>query len=1225
MPSEFTHLHFHSHYSLLDGAIKIEGLGDRLKDLGFDSCALTDHGNLFGAIEFHNELRGSGLKPIIGMEAYIAKVNRFHRAYSKPGPNANHTVLLCQNRVGYRNLVKIASLGFGEGKYYGKPRVDHEILERHHEGLIALSACVAGELAERILEGKREEAVEVAKWYRDLFQGRYYIELQANTLPQQETANLQMIEIARGLDIPLVGTCDCHYPTREDAEAQYILQLMGWQKKITDADVKPLEMSELYIKSPDEVKEAFRNLPQECLANARSITEQCDLEIVDRSPILPVFPVAKGKSLERELIDQSKKGLIERFRYLKKINGWSDEEEAKQRALYGERLDFELKVINDMKYPGYFLIVSDFIKWSKSNGISVGPGRGSGAGSLVAYALEITDIDPIKYDLLFERFLNPDRISMPDFDVDFEVDGRERVIEYVRSKYGKDNVCQISSIGSLKAKGVIRAVARVLDMPYSEADKIAKLVPDDLKVTLKKVMETRTEFRELAEKGTETERKLIKIAFALEGLNNNLSTHAAGVIIMDVPISDVMPTCTPTKGSDIQSMFTMKYAEAQGAVKLDLLGLRNLSVIDKAVRLINTKRDRENQLDISLIPMDDKKTFQLLGRGDTTGVFQLESEGMKKLIRNLKPDCFGDIIALVALYRPGPLGSDMVGDYVERKHGRQAAAYPHDKLRPILKETYGVMVYQEQVMRAAQVLADFSLGSADILRRAIGKKTPSVLQKQRQKFVDGCRKNEIEADLANYIFDLIDKFGGYGFNKSHSVPYALIAYRTAWLKANFPVDFMAVLLTIERNKPDSVVKLIGECRDMGIQVLPPDINESEMIFTAHGDRIRFGLNAIKNVGESALESILKARKKQGRFESILDLFGHMEPSKVNSRVLEALIKSGAFDSLEPNRRKLLESIDRILTLVSAEKSMQIKNQISFFDLLPEEERIGGKMEMEWPDVSEWKPKWKLKFEKEALGFYISGHPLDPFLEELRSYFHIKRTSDLKEEGRFFGSRDSINICGVVVENSIRITKKSDRKMSVLTLEDLWGFIKVTVFPDLFEEMSDLLEEEELEDPVLIRGFFAGDKEDKFTHFVAESIHSLPRLRRERAKSMRIVLPDGPEARLLETIESVLGRFAGGSRVELELAADQNSTVRFVLSEKVELAEELVDDLEESIPAENLRFRYTRASANLTPPARRETSSAGLADRIPAGGRHVAPLFPSRQMGLPIAPVREAAL
>ena len=1171
MSTRFTHLHFHTHYSLLDGAIKVKGLGKYLAELGYDACAITDHGNLHGIVEFYNDLTKAGLKPIIGMEAYVAKIDRFQRSYPKPGPNAYHTVLLCQNMEGYKNLIKISSIGFSEGKYYGKPRVDREVLEKHNSGLIVLSACLQGELAARISEGDVQGAVQTARWYADVFRDRYYIELQKNGLEQQERVNTELLKIAEELQIPLIGTCDCHYKQKSDAESQYILQLMGWQKKVTDPDAKSLDTSELYIKSEEEIFEAFKDLPESCISNSRLITDQCNLDISTKALYLPEYPVDEGKSLKQELIDQSHAGLGKRLQYLKKLYQWTDEELEEQKKVYNDRLEYELEIINKMEYPGYFLIVSDFIKWSKKNNIPVGPGRGSGAGSLVAYALEITDLDPIKYDLLFERFLNPERVSMPDFDIDFEVEGREAVIDYVKHKYGESNVCQISAIGSLKAKGSIRGVARVLDIPYAEADKIAKLVPDDLGITLTKVLEQEPRFKEMLENGTETEQKLIKTALALEGMNNNLSTHAAGVIIMDSPISDVMPTCTPTKGDGIQSQFTMKYAEAQGAVKFDFLGLRNLSIIDKTVSLINKKRSPDDQLDISLIPMNDIKTFQLLCRGETTGVFQLESEGMKALIRKLKPDCFEDIIALVALYRPGPLGSGMVDDYVERKHGRQRTTYQHPLMESVLDETYGVMVYQEQVMRTVQVLANFTLGGADILRRAIGKKIPEVLQEQRQAFIDGCNKNDIDADLANTIFDLIDKFAGYGFNKSHSAAYALISYQTAWLKANYPVDFMAALLTIERNKPDSIVKLISECQEMNIQVLPPDINDSDLIFTAHDGKIRFGLNAIKNVGATALESILKEREKCNRFENLMDVFRRIDTSKVNSRVLEALIKSGAFDSIETNRRKILEGMDTLLNLASSEKAMNIENQTSFFDLLAESEVEKTKTRIELPNVPDWKSKMRLKYEKESLGFYISGHPLNPYVDEINSFAKLTRTSDLKEEGKKFGFREVVNLSGVIVTSVVRLTKKNNEKWAILTLEDLWGSIEVMVFSKVFASLQSFLESDRLDDPVLVTGNVSSN--DETLKVVAQSIIPLSEIRAQRAASMQIILPDSFQADRLNSVRHILDNNQGNCDVYLSVLTENNCRVNVKLNQGIDAGDDFVNEMEELIPLENLRFQY----------------------------------------------------
>lgn len=684
----------------------------------------------------------------------------------------------------------------------------------------------------------------------------------------------------------------------------------------------------------------------------------------------------------------------------------------------------------------------------------------------------------------------------------------------------------------------------------------------------------------MMENGTEEQKKLIKIAFDLEGVNNNLSTHAAGVIIMDTPVYDVMPTCTPTKGDTPQSMYTMKYAEAQGAVKFDFLGLRNLSIIDKTVELINSHRSKDNQLDISLISLEDPLTYELLCRADTTGVFQLESSGMKGLIKKLKPDCFEDIIALVALYRPGPLGSGMVDDYVEVKHGRQEPKYPHPLLEPVLKETHGVMVYQEQVMRSVQVLADFSLGGADLLRRAIGKKIQEILDQQRDKFAEGCAKKGISKEKAEEIFNLIDKFAGYGFNKSHSAAYALVSYQTAWLKANYPVEFMAALLSIERNKPESVVKLISECREMDIPVLPPDINISDMIFTTDGKEIRFGLNAIKNVGETALESILLARKEVGKFESLMDMFRNIDTSKVNSRVLEALIKSGVFDSLEPNRRRLMEGIDEMLNMAAAEKSMNIEGHMSFFDMLDEAEQEKCETKIELPDVPEWKMKLKLKLEKEGLGFYISGHPLNPYVEELKTYAKITNTCDIKNlvstpdnNESYRRKRVNISIAGVVVSKQVRLTKKNT-KMAILLVEDQWGSTEVLAFQRTYDKYSELLDQEEIDDPIFISGSVMSN--DKGISISADTIIPLPQLRTQQTHKLRFDLNVAHTADELQKISEVVNKYPGKVGINMFLTAEtENCHVEIDTDCGVEITEELIDELEEILPPENILYEYAR--------------------------------------------------
>ncbi|MDH5559820.1 MAG: DNA polymerase III subunit alpha [Deltaproteobacteria bacterium] len=1167
MSAQFVHLHFHTHYSLLDGANKIDGLDRKLLDLGYQSCAITDHGNLHGAIEFHHTMKKASIKPIIGMEAYVAKGNRRQKNYQRPGPNAYHTILLCENKKGYQNLIKLASFGFMEGKYYGKARIDHELLEKYNEGLIVLSACLQGELSQRLLQGNYQEAMETAKWYSEVFDGRYYIEIQSNGLEEQDKVNPDLIRIAKELDLPLVGTNDCHYPTRDVAESHYILQLMGWQKRITDQDIYGFKTSELFIKSPDEMKEAFKDLPEECIINTVEIAERCDVDLSKREPLFPKYTAQKGSTLQEELIIDANKGLEERLEYLSVLYRWSENEHINKKIHYQNRLDFELKVINQMDYPGYFLIVADFINWSKKNNIPVGPGRGSGAGSLVAYVLKITDIDPIYFDLLFERFLNPERISMPDFDIDFEVEGREKVIEYVKEKYGEMNVCQISAIGSLQAKGAIRGVARVLDFPYADADRIAKLIPDELNITIDASLKKEPRLKELLDNGSENEKKLLQTAMVVEGLNNNLSTHAAGIIIMNSPVYDIMPVCTPTKGEGIQSMYTMKYAEDQGAVKFDFLGLRNLTVIDRAVTLINSRKETQEVIDISMIQLDDAKTYQLLSRGETTGVFQLESAGMKNLIQKLKPDCFEDIIALVALYRPGPLGSGMVEDFVERKHGRQKIRYLHPLLEPILNETCGVMIYQEQVMRAVQVLAGFSLGAADVLRRAIGKKEKKELAEQRGAFIAGCKENDVGEALANEIFDLIDKFAQYGFNKSHSAAYAMISYQTAWLKANYPVEFMAALLTTERSKPDSIVKLISECREMKIPVLPPDINESELIFTALDGKIRFGLEAIKNVGASALTNILEARQAGKGFKDLIDFFTQIDTSKVNVRVLEALIKGGVFDSLEPNRRKTFESLETLMAFAQAEKALKRKDQVTFYDFMSDEEIENSLTPLQLPDVDDWKTKQRLIFEKETLGFFISGHPLTPYNKEIQEAFKVISMSQIKSEDQHFKSRDTILIAGVIVSIVVRLTKEN-KERAIMVVEDLSGILEVLVFPKVYQKVKDILN---LEEPVLIAGQVRYEADSP--SFIANKIQLLKQIRSDKTKRLLISYPDQlPRAEIL-SLKDLVDNNQGECSIWVTFITKDHCQVRVDLQESISISEDTAHDLEDIIKTGSLEYQY----------------------------------------------------
>ncbi len=1163
MSSKFVHLHLHTDYSLLDGMLRIPKLVPALKEKGFQSCAITDHGNLHGVIAFHHALKKEGIKPIIGMEAYIAKGSLTTRQYASQGPNAYHCVLLCQNKEGYHNLCKLASIGFTQGKYYGKPRIDREVLEKHNKGLIVLSACLQGEITKRLLEGEVNAAKETAQWYSQVFENRYYIELQNHGLAKQIKTNPLLINIANELNVPLVGTNDCHYLTRDEAQAHKILQFMGWQRKITDDSFSEMETQELYLKTADEMAQAFADLPATCLTNTAKIADECEIDLVNKQYFLPDYPTQNDVSLDDELRQMATSKLKHRIENISLLYGWKEEERQEQEKIYTDRLLFELNVIIDMGFAGYFLIVADFINWAKENKISVGPGRGSGAGSLVAYALRITDIDPIHYDLLFERFLNPDRISMPDFDIDFEVEGRERVIDYVKEKYGKTNVCQISAIGSLQAKGALRGVARVLDIPYAQADDIAKMIPNVLNISLTDAIEQSPDLKAIASEGTDIQKRLITLALQLEGLNINLSTHAAGVIIMNTDITDIMPICTPTKGDTIQSMYTMKYAEDQGAVKFDFLGLRNLSIIDKTIDIINEQEAfKDNPLSTQTIPLNDKATFSLLAKGDTTGIFQLESQGMKRLIQKFKPDCFEDIIAIVALYRPGPLGSGMVDNFVKRKHKEQKINYDHPLMEEVLKETYGVMVYQEQVMRLVQVLAGFSLGEADLLRRAIGKKIIEIIEQQEEQFIQGCAKNDISEAIAKGIFSLIQEFAKYGFNKSHSAAYALISYQTAWLKANHPVAFMAALLTVDRNRPESIIKLINECHSLQIPILPPDCNHSNLYFTTFDTQIRFGLSAIKNVSDLAIQAILEERQKNGAFTSLVNFFSRVNSSKLNIRVVTALVYSGVFDSFEPNRNKIIHNLPLLLSFTGDEANLEKQGFMSIFNMIPETENKEQPVELE--EVLAWSDKTQFQNEKDALGFYISGHPLTAYTKELKALVPITSITECKERI----SSKTRWITGIIMNSNTRLTKQN-KYMSILQIEDTTGFIEVVVYPHLYQQTSSYLAQGNI---ILLQGKMNAQENQSF---IPNQIHTITSLRNQFANNLLFRIPQSTTKEDLTTIKNLIAMHPGSQNVYTEVETHTPFSVLLRLNTQVLVTDTFIESLQTKLPNIGLSFSYNK--------------------------------------------------
>ncbi len=1063
----FVHLHVHTNYSLLDGAIKIDKLLKRASEFNMDAVAITDHGTMFGTVEFYEKATLAGIRPIIGCEFYVAP-----RTIADKTPLDNkglsHLILLAENQEGYLNLCKLATVAQLKGFYY-KPRIDNDLLKQHSSGLIALSACLHGEIPKLIQKNRIKKADASAIFYQKIFgESNFFLEIQKNGLDIQEQVNQSLLDMSNRLSIPLVATNDCHYLNQEDARAHEVLLCVQTGSTINDKKRFRFNTDQLYFKSVETMVSDFENYPAAILHTVE-IANRCMVEFDFNTYHFPKFNVSSKLNAEKvnaeKLFDQQV-----RDGYKHKINILMGRHPDIDEKMYHDRIEYELSVIKDMGFAGYFLIVADFISYAKKKNIPVGPGRGSAAGSLVAFSLGITDIDPIEYGLIFERFLNPARKSMPDIDVDFCINGREEVFKYVAERYGGDNhVAQIITFGKLKTRAVIRDVGRALDIPLSEIDAIAKMVPDVLNISLDDALEKEPRLRELAEKKPEVA-DLIQICRVLEGLTRHASTHAAGVVISDKPLVDYMPLYRGKKG-EIVTQFDMEYVEKIGLVKFDFLGLRNLTVIESTLCMIETNKGKRPDFENMLV--DDAKTYQLLSSGETTGVFQLESSGIKNLMIRLKPECFDDIIALVALYRPGPLESGMVDDFVERKHGRKEVKYIVAELEPILKETYGVIVYQEQVMKIAGVLADYSMAEADDLRKAMGKKKQEILEAHRERFIKGAVGKGIHQNKAKEIFDLIEKFGGYGFNKSHSAAYALIAYQTAFLKTHYPVEYMASLLTSEMNTTDNVVKYIHECRKQNIEVLPPDINESGKAFSVSGSKIIFGLCAVKNVGEGAIELILSARQ-DGHFNSLFEFCERVDLQKVNKRVIESLIKCGAFDSTHACRSQMMEAVEDALDYGHRVQKERSDPQMSLFNL---GEKNQNKINMpKLPEIDEWPDTNLLAFEKEALGFYITGHPLKKYQDVLEKF--TETDTVLIRENKH-GS--PVRIGGIVRHVKTVTTRKGD-PMAFATIEDMVGSLEVTIFPPLYMTIRDLLTEGS---PILLQGTL--EQSDKSPKILAETV------------------------------------------------------------------------------------------------------------------------------------------
>ncbi len=1074
----FTHLHVHTEFSLLDGSCKIKEIVARAKELGMDSLAITDHGVMYGVIDFYKAAKEVGIKPIIGCEVYVAPGSRFNKEAGQSEDKYHHLVLLAENNEGYANLMKIVSKGFIDGFYY-KPRVDYEVLEQYHEGIIALSACLAGEVQKYLARGFYEEGKKAALKYQDIFgKGNYYLELQDHGIPEQKMVNSSLLRMSKELDIELVATNDVHYINAEDSVAHDILLCIQTGKKVSDEDRMRYEGGQFYLKSEDEMKKLFPYALQ-ALENTHKIAQRCNVEIEFGVTKLPRYDVPDGYTSWEYLNYLCTRGLNEKY---------PDDD-----GTLRERLDYELGIINKMGYVDYFLIVWDFINYAKSNDIMVGPGRGSAAGSIVSYCLGITDIDPIKYDLLFERFLNPERVSMPDIDVDFCYERRQEVIDYVVRKYGKDRVVQIVTFGTLAARNVIRDVGRVLDLPYAIVDEVAKMIPKDIGITIQKALDQSEDFRKLYNSNEEV-KNLINMAKRLEGLPRHTSMHAAGVVISQKSVDEYVPLSRASDGS-VTTQYIMTTLEELGLLKMDFLGLRTLTVIQNAVKYAEKSTGRK--IDINKIDYNDKNVLDYIGTGKTDGIFQLESSGMKNFMKELKPQSLEDIIAGISLYRPGPM--DFIPKYLEGKNNPDNITYDCPQLEKILKPTYGCIVYQEQVMQIVRELAGYTLGRSDLVRRAMSKKKQSVMEKEKKNFVygnpeenvKGCIANGIDEQIAIKIYNDMMDFAKYAFNKSHAAAYAVVSYQTAFLKYYYPVEYMAALMTSVIENSTKVSEYIVTSRSMGIKLLPPDINEGESGFSVKNNSIVYGLSAIKSIGKSVIDTIVEERELNGKYTSLKNFIERLSGKEVNKRTVENFIKAGAFDSLDGNRRQLMTVYSRIIDSVNEEKKKSITGQMSLFDLVSDEDKADYEIRM--PDLEEYSKEEKLAFEKEVLGVYVSGHPLEQYEDKWRK--NVKSfTKDFiaDEEGNTIAKDNTVTIVGGMIDTITLKTTRTGKTMAFITLEDLYGVMEILIFPNILERYRYMLKENE---KIFVKGKVSiGD--DEQGKLICDQIISFDKVPRE---------------------------------------------------------------------------------------------------------------------------------
>lgn len=1172
MPASFVHLRLHTEYSLVDGLVRIKPLIKTLAGMNMPAVAVTDQNNMCSLVKFYKTAMGGGIKPICGADLWLSSKD--------PDAPLSRISLLVMNAVGYRNLTELISRGFIDGQRNGSIIIEREWVAEASEGLIMLSAAKEGEIGLALLSGNNEEAETLAREWMDVFPDRFYIEVQRTNRPNDEEHLHAAVALADRIGAPLVATNDVRFIKQEDFEAHETRVCIGEGRALDDPRRPKNYSDQQYLKSAEEMAELFSDLP-EALENTVEIAKRCNIEVKLGKHFLPNFPIPDGMTIDEYFRKVSFDGLEERLSVLLPKDTTEDYEAKRQ--VYVDRLNFELDIIIQMGFPGYFLIVMDFIQWAKNNGVPVGPGRGSGAGSLVAYVQKITDLDPLEYDLLFERFLNPERVSMPDFDVDFCMDGRDRVIDYVAEKYGRNAVSQIITFGSMAAKAVVRDVARVQGKSYGLADRLSKMIPFEVGMTLEKAYEQEEILRDFI-KVDEEAAEIWEMARKLEGIVRNVGKHAGGVVIAPTKLTDFSPIYCDEEGDGLVTQFDKDDVEAAGLVKFDFLGLRTLTIIDWALKTINRDRARagEEPLDIAFIPLDDKPTYSLLQKAETTAVFQLESRGMKELIKKLKPDCLEDLIALVALFRPGPLQSGMVDDFINRKHGRAELAYPHpdyqyDGLKPVLAPTYGIILYQEQVMQIAQVMAGYTLGGADMLRRAMGKKKPEEMAKQRGGFIEGCAKNGIDADLAGNIFDLVEKFAGYGFNKSHSAAYGLVSYQTAWLKAHYPAPFMAAVLSADMHNTDKVVTLIEEVRTMKLRLDAPDVNASEFKFTVNEEgRIIYGLGAIKGVGEGPVEAITEARQ-DGPFKDLFDFCARVDLKRINKRTLDGLIRSGALDRLgpyfhdEPKAYQANIDRNRAVLLAAMEEAIKAAEQTARTHDSGHADLFGGLFVEEDADVyanhrkaKELTLKERLKGEKDTLGLYLTGHPIDEYEGEIRR-FARQRIIDLKP------ARDTQTVAGMIIALRVMKNKKGD-KMGFITLDDRSGRIEASLFADAFHSAQSLLQTDAM---VVVEGEVSNDDFSGGLRLRVKRVMSMEDARTNLAESLRLKLQTQDlKGDQLRWLGELFTRHRGACPITMEyVRPDAKAVLQFGEGWRIDPADALIQALRDQFGKDNVFLQY----------------------------------------------------